>query len=68
MQITKDGELTFKPYTINILVTDQTDEDVMVSIGKSNVSLPDLLERSRHVKKGATYAFCQQLNDIYGNR
>jgi hypothetical protein len=68
MQIRKDGELTFKPYTINILVTDQRDEDVLVGLGKSNVSLPDLLEKSRHVKQSATYSFCQQLNDIYGNR
>lgn len=68
MQITRDGKLTFKPYTLNILITDQDDENVMVALGKSNISLPNMLERSRDAKESATYKFCQQLNGIYGNK
>lgn len=69
MRIVRDNNSKkFKPYTLSIQIHTQEDEDVIVNLGKSNCSLPDLLEKGRQVTREATYDFCQQINKVYGNR
>lgn len=68
MKVTKNGQSKdFNPYTINIQILSQDDEDVLSGLGKSNITLPDMLKKQRKVNSDATYSFCQQLNSIYGN-
>jgi hypothetical protein len=69
MEITRDGKAKkFNSYVVNIKVESQGDEDVLENLGKCNITLPDLLVRTRKVNKADAYSFCQKLNELYGNQ